>query len=98
MLTVWVAGRLRVGGVVSCTVIWKLPEPVFPDESVAVQLTVVVPSGKLEPLEGTQDGVPADEVTLKVTVALVTPFTDDESPGVVTIGASGPDDHVERSR
>ncbi|MFN8224165.1 MAG: hypothetical protein U0R50_13070 [Gaiellales bacterium] len=88
MLTVCVAGSESVGGVVSCTVITKLAEPVFPEASVAVQVTVVLPSGKLEPLEGTQVGVPAVDVALKVTDVLVTPFTETtESAGVVTPGA-----------
>lgn len=72
----------------SCTVIAKLDEPMFPDASVAAHVTVVLPSGKLEPLEGAQDGVPAVDVTLKGTEALVTPFTETTmSPGLVTVGA-----------
>ena len=40
------AGRRRAGGVVSCTVIVKLPVAVLPCASVAEQLTVVVPRAK----------------------------------------------------
>src|SRR3990172_6435426 len=37
------------GTVVSCTVILNDVEPVLPDKSVAVQLTVVIPNGNVEP-------------------------------------------------
>ena len=43
---------LSDGGVVSCTVTLKLAELLLPCESAAVQLTVVVPSGKAKPLAG----------------------------------------------
>ena len=47
------AGRCSVGGVVSETVTVKLPlAEVLPAASFAVQLTVVVPSGKVEPEAG----------------------------------------------
>ena len=39
-------GSSSVGGVVSSTVTSKLPSALFNDASVAVQATVVVPSGK----------------------------------------------------
>ena len=48
---------LSDGGVVSCTVTLKLAELLLPCESAAVQLTVVVPSGKVAPEAGLQDGV-----------------------------------------
>ena len=45
--------RAMVGGVVSETVTVKLPlAEVLPEASLAVQLTVVVPSGKVEPETG----------------------------------------------
>ena len=55
------------GGVVSpvdseATVTVKLAVPTFPAASVAVQVTVVVPTGKLEPEDGEQVG---PEVTPK---------------------------------
>jgi hypothetical protein len=52
-------GTVTTGGVVSVNVIvtWNDPEPVLPCESVAVQFTVVVPTGKVEPELGEQDGV-----------------------------------------
>ena len=51
-------GTVIVGGVVSVDsiiiVTTKLPVPVFPAASDAVQVTVVVPAGKLEPEDGEQ--------------------------------------------
>jgi hypothetical protein len=44
-----------VGAIVSRTVTVKLPEDVFPVASVAVHVTVVVPSGKLVPDAGEHD-------------------------------------------
>jgi hypothetical protein len=48
------AGTVRTGGVVSFTVTVNEAEPVLPCVSVAVHVTVVVPSGKVEPLGGVQ--------------------------------------------
>ena len=48
------AGTVTVGGVVSTTDTLKLALPVFPDASVAEQLTVVVPRAKVEPEAGEQ--------------------------------------------
>src|SRR5262245_60667488 len=42
------------GGVVSLTVTWNVAVAVFPAASLAVQLTVVVPSGNSEPDAGVQ--------------------------------------------
>jgi len=42
-------GSCKVGGVVSTTVTVKLPVDVLPAESVAEQVTVVVPRGKIDP-------------------------------------------------
>jgi hypothetical protein len=50
------AGTVTVGGVVSCTVTTKESEPVLLWESVAVQVTVVVPSGNVLPDAGAQLG------------------------------------------
>ena len=43
---------VMVGGVVSSTVTMKWSPETFPEASVAAQLTVVVPTGKVEPEEG----------------------------------------------
>jgi hypothetical protein len=53
------AGTVTTGAVVSRTVTLKPPEAVLPAESAAEQLTVVVPSGKVEPEAGEQLGVTA---------------------------------------
>src|ERR1043165_6610494 len=55
--TVIGAGHVIVGGWVSITTTWKLQLPTCPDVSVAVQLTRVVPTGKLEPDGGSQGGL-----------------------------------------
>jgi len=48
------AGSVRVGGVVSRTVIVENAEPKLLAASVAVQVTAVVPNGKVEPEDGEQ--------------------------------------------
>src|SRR5436190_8881064 len=53
-VTVISTGRVNIGGVLSTTVTVKLPFAVFPFESVAEQLTVVVPKGNIEPETGKQ--------------------------------------------
>ena len=47
-------GRLRTGAVVSSTVTVNEPLALLPEASVAVQVTVAVPSGKVEPDAGEQ--------------------------------------------
>jgi len=64
------AGQVIVGACVSLTVTVKVHELLLPLASATVQVTVVVPFGKLEPDAGTQTGVPAPE-QLSVAVALV---------------------------
>jgi len=71
---IMLCGSVRLGGVVSCTITWKLPVVVLPWASVAKQVTVVVPIGKVEPDAGLHVGVrvfpkESDAVTVKVTVA-----------------------------
>src|SRR5919199_2202158 len=51
-VTVALAGIVSVGGVVSTTRTGKVAEAVLPLASVAVQVTVVVPSAKVEPEGG----------------------------------------------
>src|SRR6266581_2237591 len=67
-------GTVTLGALVSWTVAWKEPVAVLPWVSVAEQLTVVVPIGKVEPDAGLHVGVrvfpkESDAVTVKVTVA-----------------------------
>ena len=50
--TVMLGGTLMMGAVVSRTVTVKLALPVLPAASVALAVTVVVPSGKIEPDDG----------------------------------------------
>ena len=47
-------GQVATGGCVSLTVTVKLHGVVLPAASVARQLTVVTPTGKVEPLSGAQ--------------------------------------------
>lgn len=48
------AGQVNAGACVSVTVTVKLQLPVFEDASVAVHVTVVVPTGNVAPVAGTQ--------------------------------------------
>jgi hypothetical protein len=50
-------GGVTTGGVVSCTSTVVVAEPTLPELSLAVQVTVVVPSGNVEPEAGTHVGV-----------------------------------------
>jgi hypothetical protein len=52
--TVAFAGTVRTGGAVSLTVTVNEADPVLLCASVAVQVTVVVASGNVEPLAGVQ--------------------------------------------
>ena len=54
------------------TIIVRVPVPVFPAASVAVQVTVVVPTEKLEPEDGEQVG---PEVTPTLSVAVTVNVT-----------------------
>ena len=52
-VTVMFAGHAIAGNCVSCTVTVNAHAPVLPVASVAVQLTVVTPTGNVEPDAGT---------------------------------------------
>src|SRR6266581_3486310 len=72
--TIMVAGTVTIGAVVSRTVTWKLPFTLFPRLSPAEQLTVVSPSGKVEPEAGehsteTGPSTRSRAVALKVALA-----------------------------
>jgi hypothetical protein len=60
--TVWSAGTVTAGAVVSCTVTVNEFDPVFPWESVAVQVTEVVPNANVEPEGGTHDTDNDDDI------------------------------------
>ena len=62
------AGRCNVGGVVSRMVTVEEAEPILPAASVAAQVTVVVPNGKIEPDAGEQVG-DNDPLTVSTAVA-----------------------------
>jgi hypothetical protein len=64
---VWFGGQVMLGSCVSLTVTVKLQVARLPDESVTLQVTVVVPLGKNEPEAGEQTGVPG-VAQLSVTV------------------------------
>ena len=61
-------GHVMVGFSVSVTVTVKLQLAVLPEASVAVQLTVVVPTGKVEPDAGVQDTVTPGQLSVAVVV------------------------------
>jgi hypothetical protein len=60
------AGTVTTGAVVSTTATWNDAEPVFPAASWAVQVTVVVPSGNVDP----DAGVHENDVTPTLSVAV----------------------------
>jgi hypothetical protein len=62
------AGHVTVGGVRSLTVTVKVHVPVLPDASVAVQVTVVVPTGKLDPDAGAHMTVGVPQLSIPVGV------------------------------
>ena len=85
-----IANGLTSGGVVSSTSTTKPPLLVLPEKSVAVQLTVVLPMLKVEPLTGEQETtglasvVSVTGASNQVTVAPVLPsasFTISGTPG-----------------
>jgi hypothetical protein len=79
--TVKSAGTVTTGGTVSSrlTVTVKEAEPVFPCESVAVHVTVVVPTGKVLPEAGLQVGVSAPST---VSLAVAAPYVTAVPPGL----------------
>jgi hypothetical protein len=94
VLTLKLPGTLTTGGVWSTrfTVTLKLALPVFPCESVAVQVTFVVPTGKLLPEDGLQEGVSGPSTlsfALAENVTVVPPadsVSTEKSPGTDTTG------------
>jgi hypothetical protein len=90
--TVLSAGTDTVGGFVSTTVTSKLPVSLLPASSDAVQVTVVDPREKVEPDEGSQDGVTVGSMSSVADTSKVTsaPAGDMAStvigPGTVTTG------------
>ena len=66
---VMLPGRVRIGGVVSTTVIWNEPIPVLPAVSVAEHWTVVAPRAKTVPEVGLQE-TPSEPSTASLEEAL----------------------------
>ena len=62
------AGTVTTGAVVSCTVTWNDAVLVFPAASLALQFTVVVPNGKVDPEAGVHEKLVTP--TLSVAVAV----------------------------
>jgi len=65
---VTLAGQVMAGGCVSLTVTVNLQIFVLPEVSVAVQVTVVVPFGKVEPDAGLQARFTLGQLSLAVAV------------------------------
>ena len=62
------AGHVTVGACVSCTVTVNEHDPVFAEASVAVHVTVVVPTANVEPDAGTHDTVAPGQLSEAVGV------------------------------
>src|SRR5438552_4272777 len=71
------------GGWVSLTVTVKVQPAVLPEPSVAVQVTVLVPLAKVEPLVGAQLAVTPGQLSLAVTVQVTLDAT--QVPAVVFV-------------
>src|ERR687894_271249 len=84
-------GNSKVGAVLSCTMTLNEPVASFPAASVAEQLTVVVPSGNVEPEAGSHvTGTEPSTASVAVTAAYVT-----SAPcGLVASAAGGADGSV----
>jgi uncharacterized lipoprotein YbaY len=67
-VTTTFAGHVIEGSCVSCTVMVKEQVPVFPDASVAVQLTVVTPTGNVDPDAGAHTIVTPGQLSVAVAV------------------------------
>ena len=76
-------GQVTVGAWVSLTVTVNAHVPVFDDASVAVQLTAVVPTGKVEPVAGTQLTVAPGQLSEAVGVVKFT--TAEHCPAVAGV-------------
>ena len=72
LFTVTFEGQVIVGGCVSLTVTVKLHCAVLPEASVAVEVTVVVPTGNTEPEAGDDTTVTPGQLSEAVTVKFTT--------------------------
>ena len=96
-------GSVNIGGVVSTTVTFSVAVPTWPRESVALQVTIVVPEGNGEPVAGVQVAVSrwstvstatAEKVTGVPAGAVASTLT---LPLVVTAGGKSTTETVERT-
>ena len=71
-LRVMLSGQVTTGGVASITVTVKVPVRVLPTASVAVLVTIVVPSGNVEPDGGLDETVAGEQSSLARTLKLTT--------------------------
>ena len=62
------AGHVTAGACVSCTVTVNVQVPVLAEASVAVHVTVVAPTGKVEPDAGTHATVDPGQLSVAVGV------------------------------
>ena len=67
-VTTMFAGHVITGNCVSCTVTVKAHVAVLPVASVAVQLTVVTPTGNVDPLAGAHTSVTPGQLSVAVAV------------------------------
>jgi hypothetical protein len=79
-------GQVTTGATPSSTITVNEQLPVLEDESVAEQLTVVTPFGKVEPDAGTQVGVIAPS---QLSVAVAVKFTTAEQAPLVVFVVMG---------
>ena len=90
--TVMLPGTVTTGGVVSWTVTENEPEPVLPCASVAVQLTVVVPTGNVLPDGGEHETLGLGSTVSEAETENVTTAPDGPVagtvmlPGTLTVG------------
>jgi hypothetical protein len=80
-LTVMSAGQVTTGSSTSSTVTVRLQVPVLPAPSVAVKVTVELPTGKAEPLAGPPLCVTVGVPQLSVAVGVVIVTTAEHWPG-----------------
>ena len=66
------AGQVTFGASLSCTVTVNEQEPVLPDASVALQVTVVAPFGNVDPDAGVQVGVTKSQLSVAVAEKVIT--------------------------
>src|SRR5437016_2198390 len=87
LLTVTLGGQIIVGFCVSMTVTVNVQVIVLPTASVAVEVTVVVPYGKLLPEPGLEINVTPGQLSVAVTVKVT--LLEHAPPAVLTVIFAG---------